>query len=632
VRTVINVIGVGQPGPAGPPWEITPALTAGPDNQAALQAWLDQSEDGVLRFDASANSAGQLSLNSNTKIVGDPNNAVLSQTRQSSNGSFLVTNIPGAPQGPSENIEVEDLRISGADYPAPVYYQIVSGTLTTVVLPVGSPAPDANFVQFCTGADGLVAKFKRIVSYDATTRTITFSSLAVLPQPGDWIVIGSNDNAIAGVGGCYGFHIWGGEFADYPQSSMVPFARGGKGVNFEQGVTDGFVWGSTFRNLTTAVFAQGVASLFPSGEMRRAYGIRYGGYHATNCGSVLSFAGIDGAVPPDGDARKSLLMASFITYENCGHAPLRIVSSDHQKCGVINLMEAQNFSITNVSGWNADTYPNVSPGYPTDFATRVGYGLSGPIGAMIWGVGRNGYINNFQHHGNVDAVIAIRRDRALGDDEGPDGQARNCYNLIFRNIQHFGVADYAVTVDPVGSLAVPPTELTGEFQVVVDTLTLGICGTGMSVYQSITLDITERATGKRVIGTPGQIVADGNTFASFPDHLTDLRNDILVTLADDEAVQINPPRRSGFMQFTLYPGTSTSSGVWGIVAYNTFSAAEVGVVGAGANVSVGTTALTTGTSNGVDGNFNIAAVVATLNGIYLKNRRGATRSWRVRFL
>jgi hypothetical protein len=92
-----------------------------------------------------------------------------------------------------------------------------------------------------------------------------------------------------------------------------------------------------------------------------------------------------------------------------------------------------------------------------------------------------------------------------------------------------------------------------------------------------------------------------------------------VVLADDEAVFF--PVIEGV--FGWLDVTTNDDDEWFMGMVN-FSGAGVAVSGTrGSDTTTATGALTTGTSNGVDGDFNVNT---TLDKLYLKNRSGASRT------
>ncbi|MDE3816035.1 hypothetical protein [Sinorhizobium meliloti] len=257
---------------------------------------------------------------------------------------------------------------------------------------------------------------------------------------------------------------------------------------------------------------------------------------------------------------------------------------------------------------------------------------------MIWGWGRNIKVNNFVHHGNVDNVIVVRRSRALGDDAGATGAPQNCFNWSIKGIEHHGVInEYVIRIDPTVGLRVASTELTGDIEVAVNGpfVTGGIVDPSMSSFSSLTLTVRDHVNLKTIIGTPQQIFAAGNTFASFSTGVTDLRVQALrnaridgveYTLADDTAVAVTPPRAAG-----MYLITSDTSLLRVFVGFRTAGGAQCVAVGTEPSLFTadGTDGTLTGTT-GVDTEFTVRA--SSAGPLYFENRRGASVTFRVTFL
>lgn len=614
------------------------------DDLAAIQAAWNAGSDGakVVVMGRDLEAAGELTLKDNLTIVGRAG-ATLYQTDWSDIGAFMTNMDPDSTSVNSikAGMHLRDVEASGELYPEPTYFALASGSTTTeLVLGAldkgGNPVStvddfyNGRVIQVCSGA-AVSGSLRFVSDYVGATKTLTLTSaLSVAPSAGDEIELGYNDNLVGPAGGASDITIIAGKFTDMMPLTQVPPNAGGKGVNFEQGVTNSLLWGCTFRNLGMAVFVQGLDGVFTNGAKRRAVGIRVGGYYAYNVGSVLTIAGVNAAQQPDGDADDQLVVATMITYENAGHSPYRFVGTDQQKSGIINLLEGQNFSISQVSGRNDTTYPNTSPGYPTDYAGRVGYGLTGDVGAMIWGHSRNGTIRDFKHWGPVDCVWTVRRGRALGDDgqvtsgAGVSGRPGNVLGNRFTDIQLFGECARVIEVDPTAGFRVLNEELTGELQCIVDDVTSSIVDPNMSGYTNIIIDVTRRSDGKRVRGTPAQIILAGNQFDLLPEKETIFRQGRTYTIADDAVIRIVPPKKSGFVKFVTANGTSAASSNYAKVAYAIQGAATCELCYGPAALSLGTALLTDGTADGVDGNWNIAAVVS--DALYLKNRRGSSRS------
>lgn len=503
----------------------------GAANHTAIQRAMDDGAAALSVVDVTKtfNVSSDLITSSNLYLRGR-SWAWIKQQGSSFTGGFL-TNLRGSSADAAtiqSDIVLENVNIDGAGTTEPVELEVASSTTGAVTFTSAASAVDDFYIGLAV-ADTTVANtgLRIIKDYIGSTRTATMSSTwAANPSAGTKMLVGYNDNAASFAAGLDGLIAIGGISKNYPASKQIPPGLGGKGFSLEQGVANSKIIGRHAENCGTGFFVQGVDGSFANGAAKMAVAIDLIDNSVKNCGSALTIAGINKSADPDGDANDSMITVAGLTYENSGHNPYRLVSSDQQKSGIINFLEAQNVSVSNVHGRNDSGYPNRSPGYPGDYATRVGYGLSGNIGAMVWGWGRNLKIDGFVHRGNVDNVIVVRRGRALGDDAGPTGAPRNCFNWDFRDIEHDGVInEYVIRIDPKPALRVAASELTGKIEVAVNGSFLkgGLIDPNMSAFSAITMTIRNLSGGATVIGTPAQIYAAGNTFAAFGAGVTDLR-------------------------------------------------------------------------------------------------------------
>ena len=532
------------------------------------------------------------------------------------------------------DMRFSNITFDGTNYPGLVQFTLPAGSTTTsIVLPATASDVDdfykGRIMQFATGV--AAREFSFTGSYVGATRTLTLNTaLSAAPQAGDIALYGWNDNLLSLIAGVSDVVVDGCTFQNLDGFEMVSSAGGGKGFAFDTGITNGLVSNSTFRNLPVGLWTQGRDGTFGNGEKERAVGVQFVNNHFDNVGAPVIIAGLNGAAAPDGDSDDAMTIVDGVTYENCGHNTRRLVGSDQQKSGVLNFLEAANCTVTNVRGRNDISYPNTTPGYPTDFPSRVGYGLTGNVGAMIWGQMRHVRISNFSHHGNVDDIIVMARGRALGDDAaGQGGIIRNCYGLYFDGIEHHGTANHVIRLDDNVSLRMASNELSGTMQVVVGALTVGICGAGMEEFTRLTLDVQERSSGKRVIGTPKQIMAAGNTFASFSTQLTDLRGSFEITVAPDTAVAIPAPRDVGMLSIGNGVSASPASNIGGLFHYRMHVNAECDFVGGGTSLVAATgvqVSDATGTAN------TITVSPHTDGNVYIKNRFAGSRTLSLRFL
>lgn len=560
----------------------------------------------------------------------------LVQTGPSVVGAFL-TNVTLAAGGRQQSdITIRNTTVDGDSYPQPVYFVLPSnGTTTTVTLPVGASAVDGFYtgliLQRLTGVGMNASQYRSIIGYVGATRTATLSSaLTSAPQAGDSVAIGYNDNAIGFAWGARRVRLEGVTAHGYDMRSQVPFGAGGKGVNFEQGVDGAVLTGSTFYDLFTAVFISGRAGTMTNGANASVVGVRVSDYRAENCGSALTVANMDQAAGISTAGGELDAVVENFTWHNCGHAPDRPVTTSLMKSGIINLLGPNGVTIRGGRGWNDTTYPNTTPGYPTDYPTRCGYGLSGPVGALLWGHARNTTVSDIVHIGDLDAVVRIGRARAVGDDGAPSGYVSACFAWDIDGATVVGTVDYVVDTEAVYWLS-GSNEISGSWRLAVNAATLGLCHPNMANVTQLMLDITELQTGKRIIGTPKDIIAAGNSFASFSSgvtHLSDRNRHIVGNLvsnvADDTAQIVTPPATFG----TVVVASDTSL-LRAFFGFRVGASPQCTLLGPNiANVAA-TTGELTGT-DGADGHFTVAA--HTDGKLYMENRRGGAISYTLTFI
>lgn len=566
------------------------------------------------------------------------NNAWLRQTGTSTTGSFITNlrNSSADAETIQTNVLIENPQIDGSLYPAPFIDTVVTAGATTVDLgPNASPIDDfynGQIILILAGTGS--AQVRTISDYVGATKVATISvAWTTTPAPGDTFQIGRNDNALGFAAGMSEITIRGGVLKNYSHLQMTAPPLGAKGVNFEQGVTNGLVEGTYAENCGSAFFVQGLDGSLANGSTKRTTPIQFKNIRAKNCGSAVTLLGINTTADPDGDSDDMMVLVDGLTFENCGHSPYRVINTDLQKSGAINLGEANNVRLDNIVGRNDSTYPNTSPGYPTDYSGRVGFGLSGDIGAWIWGWGRNVNIGSATFFGAADAAIRINRCRALGDDASTTGIPQNCFGWFAENIQVHGALGHFVRIDSNASFRVAANEFTGYIRGTIDSVSTGIVDANMSSFVDVIIDVTERGTGKRIIGTPSAIIAGGNTFASFNSGTTDLRTlqfgnvrGKSFTLADDTAVAVAPPGNAGGVLII-----SQTSALRFLFTYRVNTSSDVTAIGTlPSNCAIDNTSGTLTGTTGTDNNFTVRA--QTGGNLYFENRRGGSVTFTVTFL
>lgn len=580
----------------------------GGDVNAAIAA-------GPVYMDAIYDGEAQVLTVSGTTVRW-ASNAWLQQTDTSVTGAFF-TNVGSVAGDRAQNgIILENPQIDGSLYPSPVEVIFDSGSTTTAVIFTSAASAVDDFyndlfLQIATGTDASGVGVRLITDYVGSTRTATLASaLPNAPVLNDKAVIGYNDNAIGFAWGTENARIIGGVLKNYPMEEMVAPGAGGKGINFEQGCRDCEAIGVTVENCMTAFFASGKSGTMSTGVPASVEGIRFTGGHAENCGALLTIANLDGVAGIPDAGNEVEVIASNLTYHNCGHAPYRFVGTQQQKSGIINLMGCNGATISNIRGHNDAGFEV----YPVDYAARCGFGLSGDVGAFVWGHARNTTLRDLHHYGDLDAAVHVGRVRALGDDAPPSGLVTEMRGWNIDGLTVAGTVALVVSRDEV--TGVNGAEITGYWRIAVGAATAFVPA-GLSAATSLVLDITEISTGKRVIGTPAQLLVRGNTFADYPTGTTDLRlfDRRSITLADDAATSFTPLVTAGLMKFT-----ADESLLCGIVRYRVGATPQCSILDIQSNQAATTGALA-GTT-GTDTNFTFST--HTDGKIYIENRRGAS--------
>ena len=436
-----------------------------------------------------------------------------------------------------------------------------------------------------------------------------------------------NSNAIGIARGAVDVKFLGGTIKNVKYSFNFPGGAGGKAIGVEQGVNGFFASNFWIENCSVGIFSQGVPGVWTDGTPRSAVGIHFSNIHCENTEAWGFFAGVTtGGDDPSGDFAEQMVMVSNITYHNCGHAPNRPIGTDHKKSAPLVFAEASGVQIDGVEGYNDPDYPMVNPGYPTDPAL-IGFGLSGPIGAVMWGWGRNCSVKNVRHYGDVDAIFHIERARAHGDDAGPTTTPRNVFRFDMHGFKHYGTCDM-VLVQGAGTLGPDENNITGKFEVATDIITTGFVGTDWGMSNGVTLKVTNGNTNIVVEGTPFYIRSFKNTFTNakmgrYFDQVAarvsyaERFNTDTVTIPDDGVYIFRPTQQFGIANFS-----SNTSLLRAIVGYRcSATGAQTTLLStAVAGVAV-TTGVLTGTT-GSDGNFTVSADAS--GNLYFENRRGAS--------
>lgn len=432
-----------------------------------------------------------------------------------------------------------------------------------------------------------------------------------------------NSNGIGVARGARRVRVNGLSVKNLPYSFNQEGGFGGKALMVEQGV-DVFYANAIYAERCGAAFGtQGRPGAFPSGVKRNAVNILVDGIHAEMCGCVVLGLGITtDSTSPTGDPDIQIAYVTNMTWHNVGHAPWRPVTADHKKSGIFVIGEGQNIVIDGGTGYNDPGFPQVNPGYPTD-PNLIGEGLSGPVGAILWGWGRNISFRNIEHRGDVDSHVHIERARAHGDDAAPSGTPINVFRFDV-GLKHYGSAKYALTQGP--GFFGPDDTMTGNIEIVADVLTDGVVGSDFAGTNGVMVDVRSASNNAKLLGTAPNLRSFRNNFSgmreeTYHDTLLarEVRTDRLyrdtITIADDQVAIVRPRSQHGFITI------NSEASLLRVGA--TYRCSALGAQTAPWGPAVSNFAITTGAltgTTGTDGNFTFSADAA--GNLYLENRRG----------
>ncbi len=266
------------------------------------------------------------------------------------------------------------------------------------------------------------------------------------------------DHHFGAVGGVY---IFGGHFRNF-MANNVTGGPGGKGINFEEGVSNSKVDSLAISNCTYACFT----SPTTSDPNKCTAEIVFANISVDHCGAMFYYVGDNDTdtvamAPPSGTALSHVVFDG--SGSNVGHYPDRISENNHEKTAPIVISAGANVYVT-ATIYNPPGFPDVHlPGGPDTFGGgtrfsgtypnmtnpaekgRIGAGLSGPIGAVVWGWGVN-CTAKVQYTGDCDDVIRIQRPRAMGIDKYPSHSS---------NTKPYGAFNFNVYVWASGTASTP---------------------------------------------------------------------------------------------------------------------------------------------------------------------------------
>lgn len=431
----------------------------------------------------------------------------------------------------------------------------------------------------------------------------------------------SNDNAIGFGLGMTRARIVGGYIRNF-KYNFTSSGAGGKAINFEAGTFDSCTEGTLIaENCSVGIFVQG-------GSRGGTSRIQLGNILAKNCESAFIALGIDVINDPDGSPlRQSVSVGNIMAY-NCGHTPARPVNGyQPQKSGIVVFGEAQNVYIDSINAFNDDNYP-LDSDYPTVESGQVGGGLSGPIGAVIWGWGRNINIGSVTYHGKSDYLIYYGRARAVGEDSAPTTYPVNSFNFNIDQFNHIGKAQYIFHVQS----NVPNGAITGTVRNIeiddVDFIATAQLSRHVDIFANIVLK-----NGKSMNGRVATLLERNNnlkTYASKADRAMNYTvaadgyySNMLETVANDGRFFLTPPKLQG-----LCIVSSSNSFLTFMFSYRISESPQITIIGTPPPQVAALPQALTGTT-GVAGNFTVGCNSATL---YFENRRGGPVTFNVTFV
>lgn len=203
---------------------------------------------------------------------------------------------------------------------------------------------------------------------------------------------------------------------------------GGGGFGGEQGlqnvVFEGCVVHDCYRGVRVAGLPGNHADA--GGAKMNAVGVVFRDLTVRNCGAAILCHSI--SHPGDDQSDLGVFDALFdgLYIEDCGHAAwneFNYASNPSivpQKSGVLVFAGAQNVRFRGVRvKLNSDYTTRADwlgrSGYPATGTNHIGAGLSGKVGALVWGWGRNIVIEDITLDGSVDAYRRIARAVSLGE-------------------------------------------------------------------------------------------------------------------------------------------------------------------------------------------------------------------------
>lgn len=300
---------------------------------------------------------------------------------------------------------------------------------------------------------------------------------------------------------------------------------GGGGFGGEQGLMDVQFIGCTAQDCFRGVRIAAQQGNHPLGAFKGAVGVVFRDFTAVRCGTAVfgHSIGSVGSVPHN--------LAVFdvvfdgVKVVDCGHMPWTPVDYTNnpavqpQKTGVFVMAGVHNIRFSNVRVLITTNYTSIPDwkgrvGYPSS-GNYVGAGLSGNVGALVWGWGFNTVFEDISLDGPVDVLWKCGRAVAFGElasvppTSGAVGGAPGNVHLEFRHIRYLRNFGAQYIFDSMSGLN---GSLFNAFMKVTSPATFanGLIGpNGTAGLSTLTLEM-ETFAGAIQTASAGQWLASGN--------------------------------------------------------------------------------------------------------------------------
>lgn len=240
-----------------------------------------------------------------------------------------------------------------------------------------------------------------------------------------------------------------------------------------------------------------------------------------NCGCAIFAHSVTEPITSTDDLSVYDVTFENVSYHNCGHYPWYpsvYGSVARQKNGVVVVARAQNVRIRGLKGYNDPNYTSTfvdwlgRSGYPADGTDFIGAGLTGPIGGVVWGHGRNIKIENVEHGGSADNLMICHRAVTMG--EGATVPPTDCFNFEVSDVrQPSGVFGTVFNVQVSMLAANMQGKITGINLDVAPTT--GIVGANAATFNRVMMDVGGN-DGTAIRGRASDIAATGINVGAIP--------------------------------------------------------------------------------------------------------------------